>query len=161
MGTKKKVYPVSCYGKHLCLIPDFTMWVIFLFLLRPYVVLIMSFANFNDSMQLINLLYADRMMMSLGALAGIPTALIIYAWIKREPDATQFIRNLWGKGRVLLSVSAALNAGLVFAPMWLKAVDKITIHGWWQFAVSVIILLVVFKSEYIKDCFLDFPKNEL
>ncbi len=157
---KKKVYPVSCYGKHLCLVPDFNMWLIFLFLVRPYVVLVMSFANRNDRMELINLLYTDKVMMSLGAIAGIPAAFVVYAWMKREPNASDFVKNIWHRGRILLAISAVFNAGLAFAPMVIRGVHHFGFHGWWQLIGSLVVLGMVLKSEYIKDCFLDFPQKD-
>jgi len=159
MEKKKKVYPISCYGKHLCLVPDFNMWLIFLFLIRPYLVLIISVANRTDRLQLINLLYADRMMMWLGLLAGIPAVLVVYAWMKRQPNATKFVRYIWHRGKLLLAISAIFNIGIVVLPMLLIDAHNFSIHGLWQLVVSALVLGVVLKSDYIRDCFLDFPTD--
>ena len=159
MNKKKKTYPITCYGKHLCLVPDFNMWLIFLFLVRPYVVLVLSFANRNDRMELINMMYTDRVLMSWGALAGVPAAFVVYAWMKREPDASDFVRNIWSRGRMLLAVSAVFNVGLAFAPMILRGAHKVSVHGWWQLVASVIVLALILKSDYIRDCFSEFPEK--
>jgi len=159
MSEKNKNYSFSNYDKHLCLVPDFNMWFIFLFLIRPYVVLVISLANRNDRMGLINLLYTDKLMLSLGALAGIPALLVVYSLIKRDPDASDYIKKIWHKGRLLLGVSAFFNILLVFAPIVLRGGHELGVHAWWQLAGSILVLGLVLKSEYIKDCFLDFPQH--
>ena len=136
------------------------MWSILLFLLRPYLVLIFSFANMSDRMALIELLYTDRLMMSLGALAGIPAALLMYAWSRREPNASDFVRNLWRRGRELLIVSTILNGFLTFIPLLLGKVDKVSTIDWLQFALSMLVMAVLYRYAYLNDCFLDFPSKD-
>lgn len=156
----KNKYPISSYNKYVCLKMDYIMWSIFLYLLRPYVVLIFSFANKRDKMGLIELLYTDRLMMSIGALAGIPAALLIYAWLKREPNASDLVKNIWNKGRELLAISAILNSFLVFLPLLLGKTSNLSLIDWSQFAISLAILVALYRYAYIKDCFSDFPSNE-
>ena len=154
-------HAISCYDKNLCLKPDATMWLIFLFLSRAYVILILSIVNMSDRTGLIDLVYPDRLTMSLGALAGIPTALLVYAWVKRTPGAPPYVRNIWGKGRVFLVVSALLNACVVFVPFWMDTAHAIPAGNWIQFAIALLIVIVVYSSSYIRDCFNDFPSDEV
>jgi len=136
------------------------MWLIFLFLLRPYVVFIGSVTNMTDRMMIINLFYSDKLILSLGAFASIPAALLVYALTRRNPDAPPFIKRVWSNGRILLAVSAILNAFIVFAPQWLGKAHKLTAFGWGQFLFSLLVVLILYKSQYIKDCFDDFPDKE-
>lgn len=121
---------------------------------------ILSLVNPSDRMQLINMFYSDTLMLSLGAIAGIPAAILIYAWTKRAPDASSSVRCLWGRGRSLLAISAILNACIIFAPVWLETAHKITVYGRGQLLLSLVVVFVVYKSQYIKDCFSDFPENK-
>jgi len=120
----------------------------------------MSFSNPSDRMQLINLIYTDRMMMSLGALLALPAVMVIYAWIKRQPGASKMIRVLWENGRMLLLISVVFNSCLIFVPLWPGKVSVISVYDECQFVVSIIILFILLKSEYIKDCFSDLPENK-
>ncbi len=153
-------YSISSYDKHLSLKVNSVMWLILLYLLRPYVVAILSLVNMKDRMQLINMFYSDALMLSLGAFAGIPAALLIYAWTRRTPGASSLVRRLWKRGRTLLAISAVLNACIVFAPLWLGTSHKITVYGWVQLLVSLLVVFVLYKSRYIKDCFSDFPSHK-
>lgn len=150
-------YPVSCYDEYLSLKMSGTMWLIFLFLLRPIVVMLLSLVNRSGPMQLINMVYPDRLVLSLGAFAAIPTAILVYAWAKKAPGASAFVRYVWQKGRIVLIVSTVLGIGVIFAPLVLGTADKITASSWAQLSISMLIIFVVFRSRYIKDCFADFP----
>ena len=154
-------YSIADYDKHLSLKVNGVMWLIILFLLRPYVIGVMSIANRADQMQLINMIYSNHLSMSLSAFAGIPVLLVVYAWARRLPDASSFVRRTWGKGATLLAASAALNAAIVFSPLWLGTARKISVYGWGQLFICVVILFTLFSSKYIKDCFADFPADDV
>ena len=155
-----KHHSITCYDKYLCLKPSIMMWVIFLFLLRAYVVLILSVVNMRDRTGLIDMVYSDRLAMSLGALAGIPAALLVFSWMKRKPGAPQHVRTIWGKGRALLAISALLNACVIFVPIWMGTVHAIAPGDWIQSAIALLIVIVVYSSSYIRDCFDDFTDDK-
>jgi len=156
-----KHHPISAYDKNLCLKPDITIWLIFLFLSRAYVVLVLSLVNMRDRTGLIDFVYSDRLAMSLGALAGIPAVLLVYAWIKRRPGAGPFVRRVWKNGRELLAISVLLNIGVIFLPFWMGTVHAIYLGDWVQLAIALLIVIVVYASSYINDCFNDFPGDEI
>ena len=99
-------------------------------------------------------------MMSLGALAGIPAALLIYAWTRKQPNASDFVKKLWKYGRELIAISAILNILFVFIPLLSGKVSELTTISWLQLTISGLILPVIYKSGYIKDCFSEFPESE-
>ena len=139
---------------------DYIMWSIFLFLLRPYVVLILSVANRRNKMALIEMLYTDKLIMSLGAFAGIPAALLMYAWLKRLPGGSDYVRKIWKNGRELLAVSALLNALLVFLPLMMGKTEVVSLIGWCELAICFVIIVMLYKYTYIKDCFSEFPDSD-
>jgi len=150
-------YPLTSYDKYLCLKLNDTLWLILLFLLRPYVITVFSLSNRQDRTGIINIFYPDHIAMWWGLLVGAPAAFIIYAWLKKKPDAHPFIKVIWKKGRVLLAGSAILNALIVLTPLLTGPANQITVAGWTQFVISLGIVLVLGASRYIRDCFNDFP----
>lgn len=149
-------YSIEKYDKHLCLRMNDTLWLILLFLLRPYLVTIISLANRTDRSGMINMIYSDKMALWWGLLAGVPAILVIYAWTRKKPGATSFVRAVWRRGRELLVASAIFNMAIVFAPLWM-GVHRVSTAGWVQLAISIGIVVAVFSSSYIRDCFSDFP----
>ena len=153
-------YSISSYNKDVCLKVNETMLIIFVFMLKPFVIALFSVVNRSDRMQLITMFYPDRGIMSLGAFAGIPVAFLIYAWIKRKPGATSFIRHLWKNGKSLIAASVILNACIILVPALLSTSYKMTISSWAQLLIYMLIIIIVYNSQYIKDCFSDFPENK-
>lgn len=156
-----KSYSIASYDKHLSLKVNGVMWLIFAFLLRPYVVGLMSVANRRDSTQLINMVYSDHLSMSLSAFSGIPVLVLIYAWMRRSPGASLFVKKVWANGAVIASSSAILNAAVILSPIWFDAMRKISVYGWGQLLICVVIVFAVYTNQYIKDCFADFPEDEV
>ncbi len=153
-----KQYPFSAYDKYLCLKPDFSIWLVLAFLLRPYVVVLLSITNRRDTMGLINLVYSDRLAMILAAIAAIPAIFVVYAFIKRVPDAPDKVRRIWQHGRELLLGSSFLNILVVFLPLLTGLVRGVSMIGWAQFGVSVYIIYYLFTERRVRDTFADFPQ---
>ena len=156
----KNKYSFSDYDRQLCLKFNDTLWIILVFLLRPYLISIASLANRKDKMGVINFFYPDKTSLVMGILAGLPAALVIFAWMRKKPDAASVIRKIWHRGRELLAASALLNAMIVLVPYLIGRVHRIDAIGWVQLAVSVSIIPVVYFSAYIRDCFADYPKEQ-
>ena len=148
------------YDTQVCLKMNWVMWFMLFFLIRPYIVLALSIANSSDRTFLVDLVYPDYSMMLLGALAGIPAALVIYAWTRKKPGVSGFVEKIWRNGRSLLATSAVLNAGVIVASPLLIPAHVIPFRDWAQLAASVLIVLVLWKSTYIRDCFNDFPEHQ-
>jgi hypothetical protein len=158
MTTKLK-YPFSAYNKHLCLDLSIGMWLVLAFLLRPYLIMIMSVVNRSNRMELINLFYADRSHLALGALAAIPAVLLVIAWNRRRPGAVRIVRALWRRGRELLAASTALNALVVLLPLLTGRSDGIDYVGIVQLGLCAWILVYLYDTERVRDTFADFPEE--
>lgn len=151
-------YPFSAYDKYLCLKPDVSIWLVLAFLLRPYVVIFLSIVNRKDAMGLINLVYFDRLAMILAAIAAIPAIFVVYAFIKRVPDAPDKVRWIWQHGRELLLVSSFLNILVVFLPLLTGLAREVSTVGWAQFGISAYIIYYLFTEQRVRDTFADFPQ---
>ncbi|HFD80773.1 MAG TPA: DUF2919 domain-containing protein [Gammaproteobacteria bacterium] len=150
-------YSIEHYDANLSLKMNDNLWLILAFLLRPYFVTVISLVNRTDRTAIINLVYSDKMALWWGLLAGVPAALVFYAWGRRKPGASAFVRKVWARGRELLAVSALANAAVVFVPHWIGAVYHVSTAGWIQLGISIGIVIVLYSSTYIRDCFADFP----
>lgn len=157
-----KVYSYKNYDKYLCLKVGFGLWVVMLFLLRPYILLVSSFRidGVRGAGGLKDLVYPDDLSLILGILATIPLMVVIYAWVKREPDASEFIRKVWRHGKPLLIASASMNILAIFIPVWAGFVRQVHIISWFQLGLSLLVVLYLYFSVRVKDTFADFPERE-
>jgi len=154
-------YPFSAYDRYLCLAPNGTIWFILLYLMRPYVVMIMSITNLQDHTGLIELVYGGQQaVMGMGALASIPAMAILYAFVKRNPGAGDSVRRLWHQGRNLLMIGIAGNLIILALPFFLVEAYEMNKVAWIQLGIALYIIYELIMSQRIKDTFNDFPKPD-
>jgi len=155
---KGKKYPFSAYDKYLCLRMSPLMWLTMLFLARPYVIFIISVANRRDRMGILELFHGEPSMGLLGAVAGIPAAILALAWTRRQPDAPAIVQRTCHAGKHLLVLSSLLNIAVILLPYLTGNAARITAVGWSELAVCLLIIAYLAKSQRVKDTFADFPK---
>lgn len=159
-----RVYDYRDYDKHLSLKPDAGMWLVILYLMRPYIVLAASFrrgrGGGSDASAIRDMIYPDDFVLTLGILATIPALLFIVTWAKRVPGAGDRIRWLWSNGGHLLAIAAACNIVIVFVPLLTGIISRIHLAGWVQIGLSLFIIGYLYTSRRVKDTFADFPADE-
>ena len=155
----KNKYPFNAYDNNLCLKPSLGMWLVMLFFLRPYVIIAMSLSNKADRLGGIKMFGLGESLIY-SAIAALPAMLIIYAWIKRQPEAGAFVRWIWAHGRILLAGSGLFTIlYIVLLQVFIKSI-KLSFIEAVPVLVCPIILYYLYKSERVKDTFADFPKND-
>lgn len=154
-----KKYPISSYNKHICLKANELMLISCVYLLKPFIIEISSLANKKDRSELVNLFYADKLQLLYEAIAAVPMMFLFYAWINRTLDASNFVEHIWRNGKAIIYVVSLLQLSIAMSPLWLQLEDGMTMFDWIQCVIYIGIILTIYKSVYITDCFADFPEN--
>ena len=162
-----KQYSISSYDKNVCLKINAMMWLIFMFILKPYVIALFTVLNTifsatsssSNMGQLMNMFYPDKGTMLLNIIAGIPVIFLLYAWLRRKPESPKYIKFIWSSGRNLIAISVILNVCIIISPQLFGAVSNIMTSAWVQLFINVIIVIILYSSSYTKDCFADFPRG--
>lgn len=157
-----KLYDFKDYDKYCSLKINFELWLIIAYFLRPVILLIstiqMGRGPKSDSVSgLKDLVYPHDFGFFLAFLTMIPVALVIFAYMKRKPDAPDYIRILWRNGGKLLLLAAALNVVVVFVPFLIDMAYRINLIGWGQVAIAAYIIFYLMTSRRVRDTFADFP----
>lgn len=156
-----RVYAFSDYDKYVALKMDFNLWLVIAYFLRPVIVKAAGFRLRGGSMPgvgtLKDMLYPDDFSFFIALAATIPTLLVLFAYAKRKPGASAFIRRVWGKGPVLLMATAALNMAIVVLPLAMGSIHHLGVYGWGQMVVAVLIFWYLLASKRVRDTFADFP----
>jgi len=156
-----RVYEFSAYDGNLALKVSPTLWLAVLFLIRPYLIMVLSFANRREPMALIEMFYADRLPMVVASIAALPVILFLLSYIKRsKAENISWARRLWHRGRELLMLSAVLNVLVVFFPYLVAQHYNMNVVGMMQLLISLIVLLYLARSKRVKDTFADYPKPQ-
>jgi hypothetical protein len=140
------------------------MWFIIVYFLNPYILKVstiqMGRGVKSDSVSgLKNLVYPDEFGFFLAFIATIPVLLLIFAYAKRKPGASELVQKLWRNGRNLLTLAAIINMIVVFIPYLANLSHSINIYGWGQLAVAAAILTYLYASRRVTDTFADFPEE--
>ena len=160
-----KIYNFSDYDKYLSLKINFELWLIIAYFLRPVILKIstiqMGRGAKSDSVSgLKDLVYPDDFGFFLAFVTMIPVVLVIFAYMKRKPDAPDYIRTLWRNCGKLLLLAAALNVVVVFVPFLFDLAYRINLIGWGQVAIAAYIIFYLMTSGRVRDTFADFPADD-
>ncbi len=159
-----RVYPFTAYDKYMSLKLDSNMWFIIVYFLRPFLLEVstiqMGRGAKSDSVSgLKNLVYPNDFGFFLAFVATIPVLLLVFAYAKRKPDASEFVQSLWRNGKKLLVAAAVLNIIVIFIPFLANITHSINIYGWGQLAAAVAIIIYLYSSKRVTDTFADFPEE--
>ena len=159
-----RVYPFAAYDKYMSLKLDSNLWFIIVYFLHPYILKASTFqmgrgAKSDSVSGLKNLVYPDDFGFFLAFVATIPVLLLIFAYAKRKPGASELVQSLWRNGRNLLAAAAVLNIIVVFIPFLANITHSINIYGWGQLALAVAIIIYLYSSKRVTDTFADFPEE--
>lgn len=89
----------------------------------------------------------------------LPVMLLAFAAVNRDPFGGAVVRRIWRYGREIVSVAATLNLAWIawyFAGItrWRTMTDNLVLLGG---VVDLMIVVAVWKSEYFKQMFAEFP----
>ena len=157
-----KIYNFNDYDKYLSLKINFELWLIIAYFMRPLILKISTIqmgrgAKSASVSGLKDLVYPDDFGFFLAIVTTIPVFLIIFAYMKRKPEAPDYIRTLWRNGGRLLMLTAVLNVVVVFVPFILDMTHRINLIGWGQLVIAACIIAYMVTSRRVKDTFADFP----
>jgi hypothetical protein len=144
-------------SKHGVLNVPMTLWVGMLFLARHWILLIATLAS-RRSTETIQ--FAANSLSWLPLMLELPVLILIFAGFSRHPTAGAFLRQVWRFGRHILCLTAAVNIVWVGWLLWQSEVWR----RWPELFLAscalldVAIILGVYRSDYIKAIFAEFPE---
>ena len=144
----------------MCLSLGTVAWVVILFLMRPYVVLLVSVTNRSNRMEFIDLVYPDRLWLAIDTVAAIPAVILAVVTFLRRPNAADSVKAIWKRGRTLLLGSAALNGVVAAAALALANSHNVSIVSPILLCLSAWSFWYLLVSKRMRDVFGDFPVEE-
>jgi len=89
----------------------------------------------------------------------VPSILVIYAMMRRKPEAPQRVRAIWKNGRWLLLAATALHLGFLLFNVFVAGRPIVTITIISGF-IDLYIIHYLFRSTRVRDVFSMFPEEE-
>ena len=158
MSNKYAQYTTSDFDNFDCLKLSKGIWLLLLFVLRGYLVWLMSVTNMNDRIGIIQWVYPEPMIFYLSLLSGGLGIWAVVIISLRRPNASDWIKSSWQNIRVILLLS------LIF-----DFIINILGYFYWQLNSPVWLILnsllvtlfscYLFKSKRLKINIEEFPEK--
>jgi len=159
--TKKeneyKNYSVNDFDKYNCLKISTIIYLVLLFVLRGYLVWLLSVTNMRDRVVIIEYIYPDTALFFLSLISGSLGLIVVVLLSLRRPSAANWVKSLWPYCRHLLVIALIFDLviNMIAYLYWqLLSID------WLIIQVSVVILLIAlsFKSKSLSINLKEFPE---
>jgi hypothetical protein len=147
---------LSKYDQYLCLKPPVLLWIALVFLSRavtlPVLVRLSSLAGGTADT-------TDFVRGAFDAYTALPSliaAVVLYAFLRRSPKASNAVRWIWARGRMILAAAAALDFGLWFLdlPTGQGTGDAARVL---VAALDVYFLVYILAARRVREVFAQFP----
>jgi hypothetical protein len=151
-------YSASNYDDEMCLKPPILLWLAVLFLCRaivlPMIIGIGHVAGVDsDAMTQLRELWSPDQLVP--ALVALP---VLCALCWRSSTAPSFLREIWGRGRVFLAMSAAVDIALpLVSQLGQRQISDQFVLTLFASGIDVYFLSYILAARRVRDTFQDFP----
>jgi len=156
--------PFKHYDKHGCLKISLVLYLALAYLLKGYVIWVMSLSYRQDPAALLNIFYPNRHDFYDTLLIGIPAIICAIIFSVRRVNMPKIIEWSWFKIRWFLIASTLIQLGL---SLWKGNISWYNLqhastHYWvlLDFSFLLIILMYFILNQYVKDVSAEYPYEE-
>lgn len=151
-------YSIADFDKFDCLKLSKLFYLVLAFVLRGYLVWLMSVTNMKDRVATIEWVYPDKNLFFLSLVSGTIGLFVVLIISLRRPDAPSWVKFLWPHSRVLL----------VSALLFDLFINSIGFFYWqltsllWLAGEALIILILIalcFNSKRMAVNLIEFPQT--
>jgi len=156
MGKRFAKYSVNDFDKFDCLKLSKGIYITLFYVLRAYIVWIISVTNMRDRVAIIQWLYPDPALFYLSLLSGVLGLYLLLILSLRRPEAANWVKTSWRNYREILFFALLFDllVGLAGLLLWqLISINVLLIHT----TIAVIILYFSYKSDRIALNLEEFP----
>ncbi|MGJ8693098.1 MAG: DUF2919 family protein [Thalassotalea sp.] len=154
--NRYKNYTINDFDSFDCLKLSKGLYLSLFFVLRGYVVWLVSVANMKDHTSFIALVFPDTTLFYLSLLSGAVGLIVLLLISLRKPSAPAWVQSWWPKTRVLLVAALlfdltvsfiAYYQNIIWSPVWLFS----------QIVIVMILVLTCFRNQRLEINLSEFP----
>ena len=139
-------YSINDFDKHNCLKLSYLFYFILTFLLRGYVVGILSLSNLRDKLSLIQWVYSDSSLFYLSLATGLPGLVLLLLLFSRRPNASKPVKTIWRHFLLLCTIVVVIDLTFYWGQYLLFAQGKLN----WLVTQTVVGIGLVFFAKRSK-----------
>ena len=158
MTSKYKEYSIEDFDKFDCLKLSKNFYFVLIFVLRGYLVWLISVTNGKDRVATMQWVYPETNLFFLSLLSGAIGLFVVFIISLRRPDASIWVQALWPYSRALLIAALIFDFIINLAGYFYWQLTSIS----WvisQVLIVFIFIFVCFKSKRMQINLTEFPKT--
>ncbi|MFD2166931.1 DUF2919 family protein [Thalassotalea euphylliae] len=106
-------YSVKDFDNFDCVKLSKTIYLALAFLLRGYLVWLMSVTNMQDRVGVISWIYPDPELFYLNLASGFMGVILVFVISLRRPNASHWVKRVWPHTRTLIAIACLLDIGVL------------------------------------------------
>ncbi len=158
LGKKYQQYSVADFDNYDCLKLSKRFYLVLLFVLRGYIVWLMSVTNMRDRISIISWIYPETSLFYLSLLSGMVGLFVVLIISLRRPEAANWIQVSWQHSRKLLIAALLfdlLTHCIGFFYWQLISIEWIIM----QVIITITLIVLCYNSERFTINLTEFPQK--
>lgn len=150
-------YSVNDFDTFDCLKMSISFYCLLIFVLRGYVVWLMSVANLQDKTLFINWFFPAPQTFYMSLLSGVLGLFVGGLFILRKPNAKPWVKKLWPYARVILMIAIYFDLTVSFIAYYLNYITAV--H--WVVGHTIVVILgswACYKNKRLTLNLREFPQ---
>lgn len=155
---KYQQYSVEDFDNYDCLKLSKRFYLVLLFVLRGYLVWLMSVTNMRDRVSIISWIYPETSLFYLSLISGAVGLFVLLIISLRRPEAASWIQISWQHSRKILITALLfdlLTHGIGFFYWQLISVEWLVM----QAIITIALIILCYKSERFTINLAEFPQK--
>ena len=111
-------YSINDFDKYDCLKISKSIYFILLFVLRGYLVWIMSVTNMQDRVSIISFVYPDPKLFYFSLCSGAIGLFMVLILALRRPEASQWVKSIWPHSRKVIIFALIFDLVTTLVGFW-------------------------------------------
>lgn len=157
-ATKYQHYSVQDFDNYDCLKLSKRFYLVLLFVLRGYLVWLMSVTNMRDKIGIISWIYPETSLFYLSLLSGLVGLFVVLIISLRRPEAPSWVEVSWRHSRKLIVAALLFDllTNCIGGFYWqLLSIDWIII----QLIITITLIFLCYNSERFAINLTEFPQK--
>lgn len=158
MSNSYQKYSVEDFDSYDCLKLSKRFYLVLIFILRGYLVWLMSVTNMRDRVSFISWIYPETSLFYLSLISGAVGLFVVIIISLRRPEANSWVQYSWRQCRAILT--AALLFDLLTHAIGYFYWQLISLN--WlimQTIISIVLIVLCYTSERFKINLEEFPQK--
>ncbi|NMP16743.1 DUF2919 family protein [Thalassotalea sp. Y01] len=150
-------FSVKDFDKHNCLKISIWYYLALAFLVKGYVVALLSLSNMRDKLGFIRYVYPDPQVFYTSLLVGLPGLLLFALLMARRPNAANWVQRIWPRFYWLVAIAMLIDMALTWG--------MYALLGWGdsrqaliQTALAILLLVILKRDRRANINLQEFPE---